>query len=237
MDVQTLYDFIPCIFQGASRTLITYPFDVLKTQIQTEKLKGTLFQAVKELGFKNLYRGVSFPLIGSSFEMSLNYYLFENFLKYTNSFISAASAGLMTCSISIPVSYVTTNIMAGKRFYEIDLKQIYRGSSLILARTTFASTLYLGSYGKVRQTEWGKKYPFFAGGTVALFYWMILYPVDTVRVLKQVENKSYIDSILLGPKRLYRGISLVLLRTFPSSGVSIWMYESVRNKIKNLKEN
>ena len=63
--------------------------------------------------------------------------------------------------------------------------------------------------------------------------WGIVYPLDTIKTKKFIENKSYTDifkthSIV----DYYRGINMVFLKTIPSAGIGMFVYETTKTYLK-----
>jgi len=80
---------------GFSGIVTSHPFDTIKTR----------YQEGKRINFnlRNLYRGVTAPLIGVGLEKSLVFGTFENTKKFTNSdFISGGISGLTASLIVTP---------------------------------------------------------------------------------------------------------------------------------------
>ena len=106
-------------------------------------------------------------------------------------------------------------------------KNIYRGNFVELARNISSSSIYLMTYNKLSSIN--NNNHFINGSISSMVMWSILYPLDTIKTKKFIENKSYID--IFKTTRLlnyYRGFSLVLLRTMPSSGMGMLIYENTK---------
>ena len=62
--------------------------------------------------------------------------------------------------------------------------------------------------------------------------WTILYPLDTIKANKFIFKKSYFDIIKFNSLRnMYKGISMVYLRAFPSAGLGMFVYEKIKMSI------
>ena len=60
--------------------------------------------------------------------------------------------------------------------------------------------------------------------------WTLLYPLDTIKVKKILFNDTYLNIIKNNSiKSFYNGILLVYLRTIPSAGFGMLIYEYTRN--------
>ena len=64
--------------------------------------------------------------------------------------------------------------------------------------------------------------------------WSFLYPLDNIKARKFIYKQPYHVIIKTMPiKDLYKGISLVYLKTIPSAGFGMYVYEYIKNKISN----
>ena len=77
-------NFIPGAIAGLTSAILGYPFDTIKTRMQVNNYgnsKNIFINTVKNEGFISLYRGISAPLITTTFKRSYQYYLFEEMKK------------------------------------------------------------------------------------------------------------------------------------------------------------
>ena len=89
----TLNDFTYGLFGGLSGTLISHPFDTIKTRIQSNKAT-TIKQAVK---IGKLYSGLTPPLIGIMLEKSIVFGFYEKSKIWgLNNFWSGIVGGFMS---------------------------------------------------------------------------------------------------------------------------------------------
>ena len=90
--------------------------------------------------------------------------------------------------------------------------------------------VYLYTYKKLSD-----KYnnPFLNGSISSFTLWTLFYPLDTIKVQKFVKNESYLNIIKKNSfKSLYSGIGLVYLRTMPSAGLGMLVYEKCKKIIE-----
>jgi hypothetical protein len=93
--------------------------------------------------------------------------------------------------------------------------------------------VYLYTYKKLSDNF---NNPFINGSISSFVLWTLFYPLDTIKVRKFVSNTSYLNIIKDNSLRsLYNGIGLVYLRTIPSAGLGMLVYENTKTYIETLK--
>ncbi|KAJ3013860.1 hypothetical protein HKX48_005488 [Thoreauomyces humboldtii] len=118
---------------------------------------------------------------------------------------------------------------------------LYLGLSACLLFRSFFWCLW-GSYEVYRQafTKWGMSesiLPFMAGGCAANTFWTIAFPADVLKqkmMTQPLEPKRYptLRSCITqtwkteGLKGFYRGFTPCFLRSFPTNGAAIFVYET-----------
>lgn len=232
---------IPGFIQGVVRVLISYPFDYIRTNLQTQQYTSIRdFYKRNDMTIPKLYRGLHIPLLTVPIDRSIQFYIFEwcNNKKYT-SIQSSLIATSISSIYSIPVNYLQTIVMANNT--KISLKTIsYKGFYSDLSRAFLSSFFYLSIYGKLRESIPKEKHNYFLFGIAASTgMWSLVYPIDTIRVLKQTSDLSYLDIIKNNANvvKLYRGYPLVVLRSMPSSGFGMMAYEYSKSLITKYKDN
>ena len=66
---------LPGFLQGITRVCISYPFDYLRLTLQTSKEK-TIISSFKN-NYRNLYRGLFFPLLTVPIDRGITFYIYE----------------------------------------------------------------------------------------------------------------------------------------------------------------
>lgn len=234
-----LLSLVPGFVQGFVRVLISYPFDYIRTNLQTQQYTSIRdFYKRNDMTIPKLYRGLHIPLLTVPIDRAIQFYIFEwcNKNKYT--LIQSSLVATSISSIySIPINYLQTMIMAKNT--RISLKTIsYKGFYSDLVRAFLSSFFYLSIYGKLRETVPKEKHNYFLFGiTASTCMWSLVYPIDTIRVLKQTSNLSYLDIIKNNTNilNLYRGYPLVVLRSMPSAGFGMMAYEYSKSLITKYK--
>jgi hypothetical protein len=221
-------EFVPGFLQGITRVLISYPFDYVRTHIQTHKYTG-INDIIKNnnLTLARSYKGCTLPLIGVSIDRSIQFYLFEKMLKNRPVLVSSCIVALLSSIYSIPLNLITTLIITNKRLKGIN---IYKGSLPDLSKNFLGTFVYTSTYGYLRTNVALNKHNYFLFGIISsLSSWSIIYPFDTVRVLYQCNNISYKNIYNTYTFRgLYKGFPLVVLRSVPSAGIGMLVYEKSR---------
>lgn len=171
------------------------------------------------------------PLTTVPIDRAIQFYCFER-LKQTHSNLYASI--LTSCATSIynvPINYLQTRIMLGSS------KQLsYRGYTADLLRSLFSTSIYLSTYGHVRE-QFKSISPFFIGIFASTCMWTVVYPLDTIRVKKQasltIQNTYQRILNQSSVRELYRGYPLVIFRSLPSSGFGMLAYEYTRAYIQS----
>jgi len=234
-----MIDLIPGFIQGIIRVIISYPFDNIRTNIQTQKY-SSIADFYKNMNLSKLYRGCYIPLITIPIDRSIQFYIFEECNKRNFTTIrSSFTATLLTSIYSVPVNYLQTKIMTNINTNINIIKTLsYKGFYSDLSRSFISSFLYLTIYGKLRDNIPKEKHNYFIFGiTSSTLMWSIVYPLDTIRVLKQTSDTTYNNIIkTTSIRNYYRGFPIVILRSIPSSGFGMMSYEYTRNIINQYKD-
>lgn len=227
-DKSSIYDLIPGYLQGITRVCISYPFDYIRIYKQTNK-EINIMNELKTLG---IYRGILLPILLNPVDRAISFYIYEYLKKNNYSTIEVALYPTILSSIYMtPVNIFNSNYIYNKGFNYNKLiqternKNFYRGNCVELFRNGISSFLFLYVYN----LNLANNNPFLNGIISSSFMWSVVYPLDTIKTFKFVHNKSYID-IFKNTKILhyYRGISFVYLKTIPSAGIGMIVYESAK---------
>lgn len=216
MDVVIISSLISSIFQ----TIISHPFDTLKTWRQNTALKTPNFT------IKNLYKGIKYPFIQNNFvittSLSTNFYFNK---KTNNIYISSFLSGIITTIISCPFDtfkiaeqqQITQKITFNK------LIGAYKNLPISLTRKVPGNVIFFSMYNKMKQNN----LPFFICGSIAgCSSWAITYPIDTIKTRMQSGSyNSIYDAIKEG--KIYRGLSVCLCRALLVNGLGLFIYENI----------
>jgi solute carrier family 25 carnitine/acylcarnitine transporter 20/29 len=231
-----LLDYLPGFLQGITRVLISYPLDYFRIFKQT----NTVINYSKEIKNLNFYKGLSFPLISVPIDRAITFNLYEILKKENYSTIECSFYPSIISSIYMtPINLINTNYIYLKEkplktvFNDNFNKNIFRGLSIEVLRNNLSSMVYLYTYKKLSDNF---NNPFINGSISSFVLWTLFYPLDTIKVRKFINNKSYLNILKENTFRsLYNGISLVYLRTIPSAGLGMLVYENTKKFVETLK--
>jgi hypothetical protein len=249
-------DLIPGYMQGLSKVFTTYPFDVIKINMQNNKYQSAL-HCVKDLLKKDkaiFYRGVTFPLVSFPIDRAISYKIYQdlNELKY-NPYQSAFFGGMFSSIFNVPMQYFTTNAINMKKgeyrgMFHLIKKTIknknnfYKGYTIDTSRALIGSTLFLGTYGNIKKNLPENNYSTILSsvGSISLT-WLITFPLDTIRVEKQITKDISIKHIIVerykkrGFINFYNGLTPVLFRSLPSTIIGMLVYENCKKIVDDMK--
>jgi hypothetical protein len=238
-----MIELIPGFVQGMIRVLVSYPFDYIRTNLQTAQYKtGMDFVNHVNLSPVKAYKGVMVPLCTVPIDRSINFYIFEECKKRNLSAIYSGFISTSLCSIYfVPINHFSTKVVLSNkpvRDMWMDFKQFrslhfFRGFAPDITRNFLASFLFMSCYGTLRDTIPKEQHNYLLFGVASsISSWTITYPLDTIRVLKQHGASSYLSIVKNNYRNLYRGFSLILMRSLPSAGVGMFAYEYTKKQLQ-----
>lgn len=262
---------LPGATHAMSNIAIGYPFDTMKTRLQLQLHSGML-SCAKDLfhsdGPLAFYRGCAMPLTSLICKRPLEFAAFEWFNKsfseiHGASFLGGCLAGFIGALMGCPFSVVKIQMQASGRdayrrtpdailavYRSRGVLGFYHGLSASIVMQVPYATMYLGTYGALRERV--PKVPWataLAGGTASIITWTTLQPLDTIRTVIQATAVRTRSGVLQSHEReatawaaqcrrviqqrgflgLWAGWGPVALRAFPTSGFSMVAYEWVRS--------
>jgi solute carrier family 25 carnitine/acylcarnitine transporter 20/29 len=231
-----LLDYLPGFFQGITRVLISYPFDYFRIFKQTN-IQINYINNLKNLNF---YKGITFPLISVPIDRAITFNFYENLKKENySSFECSFYPSIFSSIYMTPINLINTNYIYLKEKPLLLIlkdnfnKNIFRGLTIELLRNNLSSIVYLYTYNKLSNNS---NNPFINGSISSFALWTLFYPLDTIKVRKFINNETYLNIIKKNTiKSLYNGIGLVYLRTIPSGGLGMVVYENSKKIIETLK--
>lgn len=240
-----LKQLIPGLCQGITRVTISYPFDVIKVQMQ-KMLYTNNINAIKDIIKSDpykLYRGASISYTSVGIDRSIQFYLMEKLNKKYNSYINGIIISLIGSVYNVPAQYLTTNIALFNNrtiSFRDNIKNIYnrstvyRGYFLEMGKNQIGSSIFMGTYYLLRN-KYGDntKYSPIYGALSGLSLWPFIYPIDTIRTEYQTSNNTFKNIIYqryrqYGILSFYKGMAPVLFRTIPSASIGMFVYEYIR---------
>ena len=242
-------DLLPGFAQGVTRVFISYPFDYVRIHLQKNKY-DSVRGYFKSNGYNifNLYRGIKYPLSIIPIDRAITFKIYEDLNKKHNPFVSSLIASSMTCLYNVPLQSINTNYIlenSNKSYFKFITEVIknykanflYKSFTTEYLRSVSGSVLYMGMYGNLRNVLPDKKAYYMLNGAITnIFVWTFIYPLDTIRVEHQSNQKSLFGTIKNkfmneGVRSFYKGISLVYIRSLPSATIGMLVYETVKKNI------
>lgn len=231
--------FYGCI-SGISAILVSHPIDTIKTNYQ-EKLPV-------KLNIKNLYRGISAPVIGIGLEKAIVFGTYDTTYKYTNSHVvSGGISGFMASFIVTPYERMKILLQTNKNHKNkprLSFDYMFRGLSATFYREVPGFAIYFSTYSYLkdknkmlynRDIEWYES--FIYGGFAGAFSWIFIYPQDLIKTHIQSTTSRNL-TLITGTKEviksngitgLYRGFHFALLRAIPLHATAFMVNEMLKS--------
>lgn len=210
-------DYVIGNIVGLTQVSVGYPFDTIKTNRQSG-YSG-------KINFKTLLRGIKYPLVGSCLSNTLIFGNFGHFNNWLNNPVYAgAFAGFIGAFILNP--FETKKIQEQLFKKNIKIKQpLFSGLNYMVLREIISNGIYFGVYNYCKNDN--NLSSFISGGFAGVNSWFWTYPIDALRVRKQLNPSLNIKELInLAP--LYKGIIITLIRAFLVNGCGFFVY----NKLK-----
>lgn len=254
--------FLPGAAHSVTSIAVGYPFDTVKTQLQLGLHSSTWNCAdgiFKKSGVRGLYRGAAMPLFQLVVKRPFEFAVFESFNaqfkgKPYAPVLGGCLAGITSAIIGCPFSVVKIQMQAtGQEIHSGITNAVvavwrkrgalgfYRGLTASVFKEVPFATVYLGTYGNLReQLPKSLLFHALAGATASMITWTVLLPLDTLKTIIQArvleENQSQNWTLQLrqfiktrGFHALWSGLGPVAVRSFPSSAAAMMAYESARS--------
>ena len=216
--------YIKGCISGMSGIILSHPVDSIKTHFQTSSTK---FNPT----FKNLYRGITSPLIGVGIEKAIVFGTY-NYCKINNINIplSGAISGLTASLIVSPYERIkimkqTNQKISMKQYFNPNF--MFKGLSATFTREVPGFAIYFSTYEGLKNHFYKNKdisiiSSFIFGGMSGTMAWIFIYPQDRIKTIIQSNNtKGDNNNISLlikniyntgGLKQFYKGFSFAVGR-------------------------
>jgi hypothetical protein len=228
-------ELIPGFLQGVTRVLISYPFDYIRTNLQSQGYTSSFsYIKQKKLSIKDAYRGCTLPLLTVPIDRSIQFSIFERLNNKNSILLSSVLSSFISSIYSVPVNFFSTYLITNHRVLNrnafdnfIKDKKLYNGFRADITKSFIGATFYTSIYGTLRKSIDKKNHNYFLFGILSsIGSWCVIYPIDTIRVVKQTSDLSYINIIKNTPVlNLYKGFYIIVLRSVPSAGCGMFVYE------------
>jgi len=249
---------IKLLLPGLGGSFITHglghPLYTIKTRLQVgvyNKFVECIKNTIKNEGYLSFYRGYPSLILSAGVIRPIEMAIFEILEKRTNNsyfsgFIASGVAGTLGCPLSVirivmqsSNSKKHKNILHGTKYIynNFGLKGFYAGYPAQMAYYLSLGTIYLGTYGTLRNYILGDKYDLFKYSlfsvTMSSLMKLTLYPIDTIRSVAQNENISVKQAYnkVKANRIFYRGAYPVLLYLIPIHSCAILTYETIKKYI------
>lgn len=262
---------IPGAAHAVTSVSVGFPFDTVKTRMQVGMHTSTwkcFASTVKVEGPMALYRGVLPPLTSLVVKRPFEFAAFEWCNKQFGQrskgpFIGGGVAGVLSSIIGCPFSVVKIQMQSTSEvLYKNTLEVIadvwrskgvlgfYRGFSASLIMNMPSCTMYLGTYGTLREhlpqyLPDSRFTPALAGMLASVSMWACLLPLDNVRTVMQAKSfktnepakrwATHLMEIVAsrGIRSLWAGLPAVCLRAPIASACAMVAYEQSRSYVDN----
>mmetsp|Transcript_60980 Transcript_60980/g.113157 ORF Transcript_60980/g.113157 Transcript_60980/m.113157 type:complete len:294 (-) Transcript_60980:122-1003(-) len=260
--LRPLLPLLPGAVHSLSTVAIGHPFDTVKTRLQLQmhrSFRHCVQHAHNNGGMISLYRGAAMPLLQLLMKRPFEFYAWEWCNRRFSgmpgsSFYGGCVAGLLAAILGCPFSVVKIQMQSKAKETHPTVRSavgavlrgsgpagLYRGLKASMITKVPFSTVYLGTYGSLREalpkSAWT---PAAAGATASLLTWTLLQPLDTLQTIiqstaeKTADKRGWIAHFQEvrstgGVGALWAGWSPVALRALPTSAVAMFCYESARS--------
>lgn len=210
------------LLTGVVQIVIGYPFDTIKTNLQTNQNKK-LLEITKYIyqknGIKGFYNGYKYPLFTSIFCNSIFFGGYDYLKKEynINSYINGAIIGFFGGFIIQPFEVFKCQNQINQK---LKIKNFYKGIFWTCIRECIASSIYFGSFEDLKKIN---DNTFINGGLAGILCHLISYPIDTIKTLKNLD-------IQIKPKYYFKGLEITLIRSFLVNSLVLSIYDKLEKK-------
>lgn len=201
---------------GIIQSIVGYPLDTIKVYSQEPSFN-------KKIKLKNLYRGLSYPLITNSFLCSINFYTFEYFRKKYNyyPFQAGAITGIISGIIINPIEIYKIK----KQLFINSYIPYTKGIHICIFREVLFYSIYFQTYYSLREHNISILN---SGGMAGIFGWLFLYPIDVIKTrIQSGKNDNIVCAIK--KKNLFNGMFICIFRAYTVNAVGLYSYEYIKN--------
>lgn len=130
------------------------------------------------------------------------------------------------------------------------IRGLYKGFVGTLVRDSMFKAIFFTSNDLIMKAFHGNStvinptYAFIAGGLTGIVSWLAIFPLDSLKSIQQTESldhkkysgyTSMVQTVLKeqGVAKLYRGLGVCLLRSFPVNAVTFMLYNLAKTRLVN----
>jgi solute carrier family 25 carnitine/acylcarnitine transporter 20/29 len=240
---------------GMFGILLSHPIDTIKTHIQTGNPLSTF-----KYNIRNLYKGLSAPLVGVGFEKALVFGTYNYFQKQSQSIlgnvsipVSGAIAGLSAAVIVSPYERMKILKQNSQKvvFADVPIGFLFKGLGATFTREVPGFAIYFSVYEALKYntfTKYGCEInyisSFLYGGLSGITAWVFIYPQDRIKTILQansnVETGKTFSNVMReiyakgGIKHFYSGFSWAVARAMLLHSGTFCMMEILTSGVLDL---
>ena len=201
---------------GISQTIIGYPFDTIKTRLQTNSIK------IRKP--KSIWMGIRYPLINSTLINTITFGNRDYFIRKTDNYVlSYTLVGLINGVVQNQLDNAKVKSQVTGEVAKLPRKFVFNGMRYSVLLESFSMPIYFLTFDYLYKEK--KINSFQSGGMAGINSWFWLYPIDTLKSRSYLNpGKSLGELIKLEKTGLYRGLSFALLRAYLVNGVAFSVY-------------
>jgi solute carrier family 25 carnitine/acylcarnitine transporter 20/29 len=224
MDIENL---IAGFVSGSMQTFIGHPLDTLKVWKQQQQQKRYPI-----IPFE-LFKGVKYPLITSSFVTGIQFISYTEASRRLGFMNNPALANTLGGAVS---GAITGICLSPIDKYKISLQTKSKSPRFGLfscwMREIPAGAVYFGTYSVLRQAD----VPVFTSGSISgAFSWLLTYPMDVIKTQIQsgesTDIRQAIKKMGAGELRIWSGLGFCLTRALLVNGVGFSVFEKLKSVI------
>jgi solute carrier family 25 carnitine/acylcarnitine transporter 20/29 len=202
---------------GLAQVLTGHPFDTVKVRYVSQNYKNILecINHIRTEGYKNFYRGISSPLLGSVVMNVQTFYTYNYFKQYHDNLVAGSLTGIALSLIESPTDLIKSRMQVNstltyvETIKNIGYKNIYKGLGITTFRNFVSVGLYFWGYETTKSLFTNEYIGSFIGGSVGGFLcWGPNYPMDNIKIRYQTDTTN-----------IYRGIIDCIRKTYIQEGV------------------
>lgn len=211
-----MQEFLSGAISGTVQTIVGHPFDTIKTRIQNQN----------KISFciRNLYRGVTYPLLSSAIINAGIFGITETCYHHTNNyFVSGFISGVLMTPVITPFELLKVQ----KQNRYTGNINIFRGIIPTVIRESIGASVYFGTYFIFRN-EYNI---LLSGGLAGFFSWLLTYPIDSVKTRIQSSDTMTIKEAI-NKGNLWRGFGTCSVRCIIVNALGFYVYERVKTCLR-----
>uniref|UniRef100_A0A7R9ZMX7 Uncharacterized protein n=1 Tax=Craspedostauros australis TaxID=1486917 RepID=A0A7R9ZMX7_9STRA len=241
-----LGDIIAATGAGVVTTVVGHPLDTIKVHLQANRTKQTAWQVAKDLFRQNmLFRGIGPPIVNAVVMNACMFSVFSSIKSYladeTSSTSTATSAsssllaglisGFATACISTPTDFIKVQaqlngIQQLAYMRTIPLHMMLRGHVANLAREGVFTAAYLGVYDLMHPAGFWQVAA--AASVTGGFAWIVSYPFDTIKTVRQARPElGYREILQMTRGNLFRGCATSTGRAIMVTSLRMIVYDLI----------